>query len=227
MLSADLLARRLRAVQPHGEVVEQHLRRHRLDRVRARGVDAAGAAARRCAARTRPAGRRSATGRTRPGSPAARRCRRAAPCLALLFGLANTTCLSASATQRYSPLSKSALRALEHRVLAAHVLDVLLRRRLRRQVVRGPTDCRRTSPCSAGRPRGRCGSACRSSRGWTSSWSSSGRQLDHLGDLDADVALVHQVDRLVVHVLVQVALLLPVVDDLRRCPTAASGGSGT
>ena len=45
-----------------------------------------------------------------------------------------------------------------------------------------------------------------------------GRQLDHVGDLDAGVALVQQVQRLVVDVLVKVALLLPVVDDLVVAP---------
>ena len=44
------------------------------------------------------------------------------------------------------------------------------------------------------------------------------RQLDHVGDLDAGIALVHQVHRLVVDVLVEVALLLPVVDDLVVAP---------
>ncbi|MNS93093.1 hypothetical protein D3C72_1272490 [compost metagenome] len=109
------------------------------------------------------------------------------------------------------------LGAAQHGCLPAHVLDVLLRGDLGRKVVEigriavipahvalvhGAGVVAQRAVVATVRPE----------------LVEFGRQLDELRDFLPGVALVHQVDRLVVRVLVEVALLLPVIDDLGVAP---------
>ncbi|MNQ71359.1 hypothetical protein D3C85_860230 [compost metagenome] len=106
---------------------------------------------------------------------------------------------------------------LQHRCRAAHIFDVLLRRRLRRQLVEvgwiAVVPAHVTLIDRLGIVLEGAVVAAPLPEGLKLRW-----QLDRLGDFLAGIAQVHQAHRLIVDVLVEGALLLQVVVDLRLAP---------
>ncbi len=216
MLSAIFLPAAFSPLSRTREVVERHLRRHRLDRVGARGVDAAGL--RHAVAQLERALQVDRAPWTGLGLVAHLLVGVRQQLLALpVVRVGEDDVLERLGHPAVLALVEVGLRLLQDRRGAAHVLDVLLRRLLRRQLVErrrvGVVEAHVALIDGAGVVLHRAVVAA-----VVPLLVELGRQLDHVGDLDAGVALVHQVHRLVVDVLVHVAVLLPVVDDLRVAP---------
>ena len=133
-IEADLLARRLRPIQPHCEVIEQHVRRHRPDRVGTRGVDAS--CGRHAVAQFVRALQVHAAPRAGFGLIAELLVGIREQGLGrLVVGIGEHDVLERRGDEAVFALVEVGLRTLQDRVFSAHVLDVLLRRRFRRQVV--------------------------------------------------------------------------------------------